>query len=178
MTGRDNLDPSLMLSGSRVRVSSNRLVDPNNILNPAKKLSYFRKHWPADLQESAIKNMEETKINVPQFKQRYLRLHGESATTPVPIKKSQATKLRRSVVRQDESNTNSTTAHINPLKPWLDEYQQYLTAPEVVPEGMDTIQWWGCDEDGDETGSGEAEGWDALLDDDPNNYDPDYDMDY
>jgi hypothetical protein len=83
------------------------------------------------------------KINVPQFKQRYLRLHGESATTPVPIKKPQATKLRRSVVHQDESNTNSTAAHINPIKPWLDEYQQYLTAREVVPEGMDMIQWWG-----------------------------------
>ncbi|KAJ7696351.1 hypothetical protein B0H14DRAFT_2650227 [Mycena olivaceomarginata] len=73
----------------------------------------------------------------PQFKRRYLRLHGESATTPVHIKKPQAIELRHSVVRQDESNTNRTEAHVDPLKPWLDEYQQYLNAREVAPEVMD-----------------------------------------
>lgn len=87
-----------------------------------------------------------TNINAPQFKQRYLKLHGESAAPSVAVKKPQATKLRRSVVRQDESNNNSTEIHVDPLKPWLDEYQQYLTAREVVPEGMDTIQWWGVSE--------------------------------
>jgi hypothetical protein len=30
------------------------------VLDPAKKLSYFRKHWPVDLQEEAVQNMEET----------------------------------------------------------------------------------------------------------------------
>lgn len=42
----------------------------------------------------------------------------------------------------DDESINSST-HIDPLKPWLDEYQLYLTVREVVPEGMDTIQWWG-----------------------------------
>jgi hypothetical protein len=32
------------------------------------------------------------------------------------------------------------------------------------------------DDEGEEDGDGE-QGWDALLDDDPSNYDPDYDMD-
>jgi hypothetical protein len=39
----------------------------------------------------------------------------------------------------------------------------------------------GCDQDGDYTekeGSGEAEGWDVLLDVGPNNYNLDYDMEY
>jgi hypothetical protein len=38
-----------------------------------------------------------------------------------------------------------------------------------------------CEEDGYETGREgvkEAGGWDTLLDDDPKNYEPDYDMDY
>jgi hypothetical protein len=34
-------------------------------------------------------------------------------------------------------------AHIDPLKPWLDEFKLYLSTSEVVPEGMDTIKWWG-----------------------------------
>ncbi|KAJ6611036.1 hypothetical protein B0H10DRAFT_2437742 [Mycena sp. CBHHK59/15] len=104
------------------------------VLDPAKKLSYFRAHWPTELQESAVENMEET------FKQRYLKLHGASSAAPVPVKKVPTTKLRRSVVREDDETTNSTETHINPLKPWLNEYQKYLTAREVVPEGMDTIQ--------------------------------------
>ncbi|KAJ6521455.1 hypothetical protein DFH09DRAFT_939041 [Mycena vulgaris] len=109
----------------------------SSVLDPEKKLSYLRAHWPAEPQESAVESMEET------FKQRYLKLHGPSSAAPLPVKKAIATKLRRSVVREDDETTNGTETHIDPLKPSLDEYQQYLTAREVVPVGMDTIQWWG-----------------------------------
>ncbi|KAJ6449318.1 hypothetical protein C8R47DRAFT_1084749 [Mycena vitilis] len=79
-----------------------------------------------------------------QFKQRYLKLRGTPTAVSVPVKKAPALKLRRSVVINDDTG-DSTRAevHVNPLKPWLDEYQQYLSAVEVVPPGMDTIQWWG-----------------------------------
>ncbi|KAJ7328312.1 hypothetical protein DFH08DRAFT_967459 [Mycena albidolilacea] len=81
------------------------------VLDPTQKLSYFRAHWPAELQESAIENMEET------FKQRYLKLHGASSAAPVPVKKVPTAKLRCSVVREDDETTNGTKTHINPLKP-------------------------------------------------------------
>ncbi|KAJ6609809.1 ribonuclease H-like domain-containing protein, partial [Mycena sp. CBHHK59/15] len=219
------------------------------VLDPAKKLSYFQAHWPTELQESAVENMEET---------CYLKLHSTLSAAPVPVKKVPATKLRCSVVREDDETTNSTETHINALKPWLNEYQQYLMAREVVPEGMDTIQWqgvnnaarypvwpslardylavmsssvssersfsstgitiskrhnWikadivealqvlkcmihhdllfrksalvdntGCNDeedadDGEKEGDDKEKGWDDLLEEDPNNYDPDYDMD-
>ncbi|KAJ7785233.1 hypothetical protein DFH07DRAFT_5883 [Mycena maculata] len=35
-------------------------TNPLSVLDPAKKLSYFRKHWPQDLQDEAIADMEET----------------------------------------------------------------------------------------------------------------------
>ncbi|KAJ7247540.1 hypothetical protein C8J57DRAFT_1522940 [Mycena rebaudengoi] len=88
----------------------------NALLDPAKKLAYFRAHWPAELQDFAVENMEET------FKQRCLELHNASSAAP------------------DDETTNGTETYINPRKPSLVEYQQYLSAREVVPEGMDTIQ--------------------------------------
>jgi hypothetical protein len=48
------------------------------------------------------------------------------------------------VHEDDEECTNSSETHINAFKPWLDEYQLYLTVREVVQEGMDAIQWWGA----------------------------------
>lgn len=33
--------------------------------------------------------------------------------------------------------------HIDPSKPWLDEFQGYLASREAVPAGMTTIEWWG-----------------------------------
>ncbi|KAJ7659106.1 ribonuclease H-like domain-containing protein [Mycena polygramma] len=112
------------------------------VLDPSHKLSYFKKHWPGDLQDAAIENMEET------FKQRYLKLRGTPTAVSAPVKKAPALKLRRSVVINDDTG-DSTRAqvHVDPLKPWLDEYQQYLSAVEVVPPGMDTIQWWGINAD-------------------------------
>jgi hypothetical protein len=39
--------------------------------------------------------------------------------------------------------SGTAKTHINPLKLWLDEFKLYLSTSEVVPEGMDTIAWWG-----------------------------------
>ncbi|KAJ7105653.1 ribonuclease H-like domain-containing protein, partial [Mycena epipterygia] len=109
------------------------------VLDPAHKLSYFKKHWPKDLQEEALDAMEET------FKQRYFQLLGHSSGTGTSIlvkKSAKPTKMRQPIVLQDD-NISTTESHIDPLKPWLDEYQLYFNVREVVPQGMDAIQWWG-----------------------------------
>ncbi|KAJ7131124.1 ribonuclease H-like domain-containing protein, partial [Mycena epipterygia] len=98
------------------------------VLDPAKKLSYFT-HWPDDLQEEALEAMEE------MFKQRYLQLHGDSSATAtsVPVTKSIKPRMRRPIVLRDNSNTSITeSTHIDPLKPWLDEYQLYFNVREVI----------------------------------------------
>jgi hypothetical protein len=41
----------------------------------------------------------------------------------------------------DMSNTSVT--HLDPTRPWLDEFNEYLQACKTVPEGMSTVEWWG-----------------------------------
>jgi hypothetical protein len=38
--------------------------------------------------------------------------------------------------------SGTAQTHIDPLKPWLDEFKLYLSTSEAVPEGMNTIEWW------------------------------------
>jgi hypothetical protein len=57
----------------------------------------------------------------------YLKLHCALSGTSVPAKKSKTSRIRRSVVLEDEEDDSGTTeSHPNPLKPWLDEYQLYF----------------------------------------------------
>jgi hypothetical protein len=95
--------------------------------------------------ESDLPVVSSSKNNWKQFKQRYLQLHGSSAgTVPVSIKKPANCKLRRSIVLDHDIPMSGTAkTHINPLKPWLNEFKLYLSTSEIVPEGMDTIAWWG-----------------------------------
>jgi hypothetical protein len=83
--------------------------------------------------------------NHKQFKRRYLELRGSSPSVPVPTKKPAASKFRRSIVLNDEDADmpGPGELHLDPSKPWLDEFNLYLNTLEVVPEGMDTIRWWG-----------------------------------
>jgi hypothetical protein len=39
--------------------------------------------------------------------------------------------------------SGTAKTHVNPLKSWLDKFKLYLSTSEVIPEGMDTIAWWG-----------------------------------
>ena len=32
---------------------------------------------------------------------------------------------------------------LDPLKPWLDEYDRYMNTHESIPDDMTTVQWWG-----------------------------------
>ncbi|KAJ6589546.1 ribonuclease H-like domain-containing protein, partial [Mycena capillaripes] len=113
------------------------------VLDPRKKLAYFQKNWPKSLQNEATKNMEETV-------RRYLKMHADtitnSTTSVTQNFKATQPNRRRAVTPLDGDNDNMSdlsATHIDPLRPWLDEYQGYLAAREAVPEGMSTITWWG-----------------------------------
>jgi hypothetical protein len=44
----------------------------------------------------------------------------------------------------DDFNMSNTSAtHLDPTRPWLDEFNEYLQARETVPEGVSTVEWWG-----------------------------------
>ena len=41
----------------------------------------------------------------------------------------------------DESDDEGSTA--DPSKPWLGEWNLYVQTHEVIPEGMNMVNWWG-----------------------------------
>ncbi|KAJ7827304.1 hypothetical protein B0H13DRAFT_2373910 [Mycena leptocephala] len=111
------------------------------VLDPRKKLSYFQKHWPKNRQKDANKNMEATA-------QRYIKLNAATRRTTVSSQKARSTgcKQRRRAVTPEEDDdpmSDLSATHIDPLRPWLDEYQGYLAVREAIPEGMSTLEWWG-----------------------------------
>ncbi|KAJ6628390.1 hypothetical protein B0H10DRAFT_1940568 [Mycena sp. CBHHK59/15] len=109
------------------------------------------------------------------FKQWYLQLCDSSAGKPQagPTKKSNSTKMRCSIVIEEDDDSSVTAeSHVDPLKPGHNEYELYFNMQKVIPEGMDTIKWWGGEMDGDV----DENSWDSMLHEDPDNYDPDYDM--
>ncbi|KAJ6607651.1 ribonuclease H-like domain-containing protein [Mycena sp. CBHHK59/15] len=175
-----NSNTYMFAMGNYLGFARHKSPDTFAVLDPAKKLSYFEKHWPATLQGEAKADMEET------FKQRYLQLRGSSAGKPQagPAKKSNSTKMRCSIVIEEDDDSSVTAeSHVDPLKPWCDEYELYFNMREVIPEGMDTIKWWGVyeddsagDQEGEMDGDVDENSWDGMLHEDPDNYDPDYDM--
>ncbi|KAJ7809562.1 ribonuclease H-like domain-containing protein, partial [Mycena olivaceomarginata] len=112
------------------------------VLDPRKKLAYFTKNWDKELQAAALANMEET------FQQRYLELHANKAAQTPALFSQQPQAPDKSGLREltpdgDEDEPKLAEAHLDPTKPWRDEFQSYLDARESVPEGMTTIEWWG-----------------------------------
>ncbi|KAJ7794391.1 hypothetical protein B0H14DRAFT_3557446 [Mycena olivaceomarginata] len=112
------------------------------VLDPRKKLAYFTKNWDKELQAAALANMEET------FQQRYLELHANKAAQTPALFSQQSQAPDKSGLREltpdgDEDEPKLAEAHLDPTKPWRDEFQSYLDARESVPEGMTTIEWWG-----------------------------------
>ncbi|KAJ7730112.1 ribonuclease H-like domain-containing protein, partial [Mycena maculata] len=111
------------------------------VLDPRRKLAYFEKHWPKSLQASAKKALEK------MFKERYTQLQvnsDKSAPTTSTRAAPAQMKHRRCSTPTDDVDMGSTSAtHIDPTRPWLDEFNEYLQARETVPAGMSTIEWWG-----------------------------------
>ncbi|KAF8144961.1 ribonuclease H-like domain-containing protein, partial [Mycena galopus ATCC 62051] len=107
------------------------------VLDPRRKLAYFEKHWAKSLQASAKKELEK------MFKERYTQLQANcnkpAPTTLARTAPSQKKRRRASTPTDEDVDMSSTSAtHIDPTRPWLDEFNEYLQARETVPEGMST----------------------------------------
>lgn len=127
------------------------------VLDPRKKLSHFKKHWVQELQDEALENMEETVcfysshlhasvLTDLQFKERYLEMHAHPTTqTPRTTKPTTDRSGLRALTPDDDDDdeSNLTQTHVDPEKPWLDEYNLYFNTRESLPPGMTTIEWWG-----------------------------------
>jgi len=53
--------------------------------------------------------------------------------------------LRRKKSRHNIDDTDSEieVAAVDPMKPWLDEWNTYIQTHEIIPEGMGLVRWWG-----------------------------------
>ncbi|KAJ6587285.1 hypothetical protein B0H10DRAFT_1204461 [Mycena sp. CBHHK59/15] len=112
------------------------------VLDPRKKLSHFKKHWPAGLQDAALADMEET------FKQRYYEIQNTATTTstaaPATRKpKASNARARRELTPEEEDDSALAATHLDTSQPWKDEFTAFLAVCETVPAGMSTIEWWG-----------------------------------
>jgi hypothetical protein len=75
-----------------------------------------------------------------------------TSQAPAPPKKSRP--VDRSGTRaltpdDDDADNNAGHAetHIDPLRPWYDEFAGFIGARDSVPQDMTTIEWWGvCDQ--------------------------------
>ncbi|KAJ6623695.1 hypothetical protein B0H10DRAFT_777764 [Mycena sp. CBHHK59/15] len=65
-------------------------------------------------------------------------------TTSTRAAPAQKKHRRSSTPTDDDVDMGNTSAtHIDPTRPWLDEFNEYLQASETMPEGTSTIEWWG-----------------------------------
>jgi hypothetical protein len=74
------------------------------------------------------------KTNSIKFKERYERMYsGSNATAPHPTSGTQDSDYDMS----DDDDSGDLT------KPWLAEYQRYITTHDVLLEGTSLVEWWG-----------------------------------
>ncbi|KAJ6593319.1 ribonuclease H-like domain-containing protein, partial [Mycena capillaripes] len=100
------------------------------VLDPRRKLAYFQKHWPTSLQASAKRELEK------MFKERYTqhRANSEKSAPATSTRAALSQKKRRrpSTPMDDDVDMSSTSAtHIDPTRPWLNEFNEYLQARET-----------------------------------------------
>ena len=43
----------------------------------------------------------------------------------------------------DSENEDDDDEMLDPAKPWMGEFKQYLDTMDVVPENMSIVRWWG-----------------------------------
>lgn len=107
-------------------------------------MKYFKKNWPADLQSEVVAmaqnivcfplNLFTYKTNRTKFKERYEHMYsGSNATAPHPTSGTQDSDYDMS----DDDDCGDLT------KPWLTEYQRYITTHDVVLEETSLVEWWG-----------------------------------
>ncbi|KAF9456143.1 ribonuclease H-like domain-containing protein [Collybia nuda] len=112
------------------------------LLDPRMKKSHLLKHWPEELQGEAMDRVEEI------FKTRYLKLQstgsGDSTgSVSAPKRQSLGHKRLRELSDDEDEAIPSPDSDADPMRPWRVEFNGYLNTREAVPEGMETITWWG-----------------------------------
>ncbi|KAJ6527778.1 hypothetical protein B0H19DRAFT_540788 [Mycena capillaripes] len=124
--------------GTLLQCHSSYTDCPQQVLDPHKKFSHFNQHWSPELQGEAMENMEET------FKARDLEMHAQrTAQTLAPRTKSTTTEkagLRALTPDDEEDGDGLSETHVDPTKPWRDEYNLYFNTRENVPIGISTIE--------------------------------------
>ncbi|KAG6876029.1 hypothetical protein C0993_006142 [Termitomyces sp. T159_Od127] len=133
-------------------------------LNPHKKLSYFAKHWPKELQEDVVKCAEEVASHL-----HWLFMHSvliqQSFKNNSSIKDIQnidmnsEKKLSKGLnvllwkLSDNENEEEMSQADKNPAlnysedpnQPWVWYFDEYIYAKEKVPTGWSEVEWWGHD---------------------------------
>ncbi|KAJ7627444.1 ribonuclease H-like domain-containing protein [Roridomyces roridus] len=110
------------------------------VLDPRRKLAYFNKHWPKNLVLSTKDALEKI------FKERYLQIQSAVAlSAPSTSAQKPLTNNRRhaSTPPEDDEMTGLSASHVDPDRPWLDEFNEYLQGREFVAQGVSAIEWWG-----------------------------------
>ncbi|EDR00881.1 uncharacterized protein LACBIDRAFT_312828 [Laccaria bicolor S238N-H82] len=111
------------------------------LLDPEKKMDYFKKHWSEELQKEVIESAEEI--------ERYYEIHGKGTSPPVPTQTSSQKKLSKLLDELSDSDDEGPTvppagaSSADSQKPWLREFRLYLDATHRVSDGTSLIKWWG-----------------------------------
>jgi hAT family protein len=106
-------------------------------------MRYFKKNWPALLQEEVVTMAEKivSQYNLSssdhsdsfiQFKERYEHVYSIASAAAGPPKSTEDSEWDMS----DESEGDLE-------KPWLAEFNRYLNTHDILPEGMTVVKWWG-----------------------------------
>jgi hypothetical protein len=87
-----------------------------------------------------------------QFKERYERLSGESASSG-PQKKDRGSRSRfRTLLHELDSSDDdelsddtpgTSTTFIDATPAWSKDFNTYLNTTDEIPEGQTIVQWWG-----------------------------------
>ncbi|THH12688.1 hypothetical protein EUX98_g9792 [Antrodiella citrinella] len=107
-------------------------------LVPNEKGAHFKRHWDADLKMRAEEVIQKI------FEQRYKEMcdPNSGSAAPVQVKRKQAKRslklqfLLDELLSEDDSDSDNDGASVDPDKPWLAEFQRYLSTRDIVASGV------------------------------------------
>ncbi|KAG6875028.1 hypothetical protein C0993_011145 [Termitomyces sp. T159_Od127] len=117
-------------------------------------MSYFKKHWPKDLQTDILKCIEEV------FQERFLCFSdcGPKKTMDIPKSSTKGFNHLLHELSDDKNDQDDTsdddltvqqTWRSNPIEdptqPWSHHFDEYINSQEKVSDGCSMIEWWGFD---------------------------------
>ncbi|KAJ3979099.1 hypothetical protein F5890DRAFT_1478804, partial [Lentinula detonsa] len=116
------------------------------VLDPALKLSYFKKNWSIALQQAVTKNIQSA------FTKCFEKIKVKSPRSD-PSPKPKATQKLQSLFddgSDDEFSLSGPSGHGLNVEPWEAEYNRWMNAPLETTGQMNLIEWWGADEEEEE----------------------------